>query len=67
MLGRDSGLAPSGVPPAFRCCRPSNHTPAVPPCPSSHRTIATQKNIEIDLNRLHWTPYRTDRQQDTKK
>ncbi|KAL4857957.1 putative MYST-like histone acetyltransferase 1 [Chlorella vulgaris] len=24
------------------------------------KTIANQKNIEIDLNRLHWTPYRQE-------
>jgi hypothetical protein len=24
------------------------------------RTIANQRNIEIDLNRLHWTPYRQE-------
>lgn len=39
----------------------------IPPCyysspslPLFSRTIANQRNIEIDLNRLHWTPYRQE-------
>lgn len=31
---------------------------AAPAC--VRRTIANQRNIEIDLNRLHWTPYRQE-------
>ena len=39
-----------------RLAWPHPHRRSLPP----RRTIANQKNIEIDLNRLHWTPYRNE-------
>lgn len=45
-----------GLIPLPRCL-----TPCLPASPlPAHRTIANQRNIEIDLNRLHWTPYRQE-------
>ena len=37
---------------------PTSTPPPLPQVLDEHlRTLAGQKNIEIDVNRLHWTPY----------